>query len=156
MVRSIPLSKLQAALDRAAKYRRQQSAGLANEFSLQQDIIAVPVPPPLHLNDDGWAKAGVIADPYAPPGYLTVWWKPETDQLRVEKPIPLKDPERPQFLGDPLYRTPTVSSRSAHRPFTAVAGYIYLYQGQRYSPEEAEEITAQLGTLDGWSWIQEK
>jgi hypothetical protein len=152
-MQSFPLSKLADVCERAARFHRLQVSDRSTPFLLEQEVYGLPNTAPRSMRPDGWVKVGVVIDGLENL-YLDVWWNPETDRIKLQKPSKpiIKEPTPPALLGDPLYPTPQVSSKALRRPFTARPGYIYLFQGQAYSAEEAEVLTAKLGSTDGWTW----
>lgn len=83
MTTHVPLATIMDAGERAARYRRHLAAGRDHPFVLEQDIIFAPVPGPIVIHPDGWARIGTVADS---PWYLAVWWHRATNRVQVERP----------------------------------------------------------------------
>jgi hypothetical protein len=118
------------------------------------DHTTVPLAPLIRVQPSVWAKAGTINDGIGDQ-ILELWWKPDSDQVRVQKPKVYVPPSPPCIVGDPLYQTDSVFTAAANHPFTAQAGYIYCFEEKEYSAKQAEELTARLGTIKGWTWRKE-
>jgi hypothetical protein len=153
---SVDRSKLEEVCERAAKYHRSQMADRATPLELTYEITGVPTRSPVTIQPDGWARVGVVRDAVEL-WDLAVYWNPETDKVKLEAPRPREDSTPvPQLVGDPLYPTNPVSSKAMTRPFTALAGFIYSFNGMDYTAEETEFLTAELGSIGGWTWRPEE
>ncbi len=153
--RTVPRSQLDEVCERAARFHRMQVADRETPLELEYSVVGRPDYRPITVGPDGWARVGVVHDAVEF-WDLAVYWNPETDRIKLQKPAPREyDDPVPSISGDPLYKTNPVSSKALTRPFTARPGYIYTYQGQDYSANEAERTTAELGSIDGWTWRRE-
>ncbi len=144
------MARVLAALDRAARYRRSLvNDQRVNPASLVNEITAVPGRLDLHLDREGWAEIGSVVDGLVGCRALAVWWHPDTDRVRVERPpesVP-QSPARALYPSRPMGGTDHIPP-----PFVALPGYIFTYQGNDYTPAEAERLTAEQGSIDGWTW----
>jgi hypothetical protein len=148
-------SKLDEVCERAARFHRMQMADRETPLELEYSVTGRPEYHSITVASDGWAKVGVVHDAVEL-WDLAVYWHPETDRIKLQKPRPREfEDETPSITGDPLYPTNPVSSKALIRPFTARPGYIYTYEGQDYTADEAEIRTAELGSLEGWRWRRE-
>ncbi len=149
----VPVSTILAALERAAQYRRSLVTDpRVNKRSLQTEITAHRGRPVLHVDRDGSAEIGSVVDGRVGCRPLAVWWNPATDRVRVERP---PTPDQPALPSHALYRTHSPMGGAAHsptRPFVALPGFVFTFEGRDYGPDDAERLTAALGTLDGWTW----
>lgn len=149
---TVPRSKLNEVRERAARFHRMQVADRETLLELEYSVTGRPEHRPITIAPDGWTKVGVVHDAVEL-WDLAVYWNPETDRIKLEKPrLREFDDPRPSLSGDPLYTTNPVSSKALTRPFTARPGYTYTYEGQDYTADETELLTAELGSLDGWTW----
>lgn len=147
----LSMARVLAALDRAARYRRS----LVNDqrvspASLVHEITAVPGRPWLRLYHEGWAEIGSIVDGVVGCRPLAVRWHPATDGVRVERPPAPKvvAPARALYAS----HSPMGGTHTKPQPFIALPGFIFTYQGIDYPPEEAERLTAEHGSIEGWTW----
>lgn len=151
----VPLSRILAALERAARYRRSLANGPGvNAVTLQNDIVPIRGRPVLHVNRDGWAEIGTVSDRFAGCLPLAVWWHPATDRVQVERPPAPKPPPVPTQA---LYRSHPAMGGTASTPppFIALPGFVFTFAGRDYSPAEAERLAAEQGCMDGWTWRRE-
>jgi hypothetical protein len=155
-VEGISNTKLTEVCERAAKYHRLQMADRATPLELTYEITGVPTRSPVTIQPDGWARVGVVRDAVEL-WDLAVYWNPETDKIKLEKPPQeaVPGPPAPSLAGPPLYRTVQGSPASASRPFVALPGWIYVYRGREYAAAEAEQRVTELGSLEGWTWRPE-
>lgn len=149
----VPLSRIDAALERAARYRRFLATGpRVNAVTLQNDVMALRGRPVLHVNREGWAEIGTVSDAFAGGLPLAVWWHPTTDQVKVERP---PEPGPPPVPTQALYRSyrPMGGANSpVPPPFIALRGFIFTFAGRDYTPAEAVRLTAERGSMDDWTW----
>ncbi len=83
---TIPIIKLHELLRRALKMRRDRITDpLVNPIDLALMISYGFCPRPYRLQPDGWVKIGIVTDAFANAA-LGVWWEPETDRVRIERP----------------------------------------------------------------------
>lgn len=148
---NVSLSHVLNALDRAARYRRSLATGTGvNPVTLVNDIIGIPAPSPIRVDPDGWASVGTVSDGFAG-AVLAVRWHVETDRVRVERP-PVS--VSPASLARPLYaaHSPMGGAHSSPTPFIALSGFVFTFEGIDYDRVAAERLTAERGSLDGWTW----
>lgn len=151
MSSEIPVSKLTEVCERAARFHRMQVADRSTPFLLEQEVYVLPNTT-IVVGADVWAKVGTVVDG-VDNLYLAVWWHPADDKVRLENPPKREFPDlEPTVTSPPLYRTNPTSSKALDRPFTALPGYVYCYGGREYDADKAEEMTAQLGTIERWTW----
>ncbi len=148
----IPMSRILAALDRAARYRRSLAAdGHAHPVALANAIAAIPGRPEVRLDREGWAPIGSVVDGIVGCRALAVWWQPATDRVRVERPPDVgrsSGPARALYASHP----PMGGTSSMPTPFIALPGYVFTFAGVDYTPSEAERLTAEQGSMEGWTW----
>lgn len=155
MPNDYPRAQILAALDRAARYRRSLARDAnprAHPVMLANEITGTPGRPVIHLDRDGWAEIGSVSDGIVGGLPLAVFWHPVTDRVRVERP-----PDRTPSLGPShaLYASsrPMGGSNSpTPPPFIALPGFIFTFEGRDYTREETERLTAERGSLEGWTW----
>jgi hypothetical protein len=58
-------------------------------------------------------------------------------------------------MGPPLYRASPNDPQLDKRPFVALPGYIYTYDGVDYDHDAAMWLTAEQGSIAGWRWRKE-
>ena len=148
----ISMARVLAALDRAARYRRSLAAdGDANPVALANAITAIPGRPEVRLDREGWAPIGSVVDGIVGCRALAVWWQPATDRVRVERP---PDVARPSGPARALYAShpPMGGTSSMPTPFIALPGYVFTFAGVDYTPADAERLTAERGSMEGWTW----
>jgi hypothetical protein len=96
---------------------------------------------------DGWLRAGGVADDVEA-AILTVYWHPDTDRVKIDRPPDPNAISTPIPVGRP---GPTVSL-GVRRAYRASPGYRYFLDGVEHSPEEAERIVQERDSLAGWTW----
>ena len=83
---TIPIVKLHELLRPAVQYRRARITDpLINSLDLNLMIFYGITPNPFRLDPDGWVKIGIVTDHFENAD-LGVWWNPETDRVRIERP----------------------------------------------------------------------
>lgn len=148
----LPLADVRAVLRRAQHFRASHWLELDNRFVIEAGILVAVGDSPLPMRmPSGWIEVGRVADSWAGPDWLAVHWHEASDRLRVQTPRPWcskpeVDPPPPLFL--------TNAGGVSSEPLIARAhqGYRYWYEGQEYSPAEAERLVLQLGSVEGWTW----
>lgn len=147
---TVSRSKLDEVCEPAARFHRMQVADRETPLELEYAVTGQLHPGPITVAPDGWARVGVVHGA-AELWDLAVYWHPESDRIKLQKPT-LREFEEPtpSLTGDSLHTTNPVSSKALIRPFTARPGYIYTHGGQDYAANKAE-----LGSLDGWTWRRE-
>ena len=86
---TIPIIKLHELLRPAVRYRRAFITDpLINPLDLKALIYYGITPRPYHLDPHGWVKIGIVTDYFAN-AFLGVWWEPDTDRVRIERPSEL-------------------------------------------------------------------
>lgn len=150
----VPVSAILHALDRAARFRRSQVTDpRATPVQLVNDVTPIPGQFPIRLDPDGWATIGSVVDGFAG-AVLVVRWQVETDRVRVEHPPEYEPPALPARALYPAH-SPMGSAASTPKPFVALPGFVFTFEGIDHDQVAAERLTAERGSLDGWSWRPE-
>ncbi len=149
---AIEADRILSALERAAQYRRHLARGEEHPETLKGLIFGqLLANEPIRLHVNGWMRIGIVIDPFVPPVPLAVWWHPDSDRVRVERPEPFPDlpePRRPV----PLQIVAPGATLRLGQTVIAQPGYVYTYGGVDYGPEEAESKAQSLGSIEGWTW----
>jgi hypothetical protein len=87
-------------------------------------------------------------DGFAGNAILAVWWRPETNQVRVERP-PVYVPPPPSV---PAMRYVNTKWGMDSNPIVTQPGFIYTYQGVDYDDDAAARLAIKQGSIDGWTW----
>ena len=135
------------ALERAARYRRMQAPPeWQGRRNLDEVISWQHRWQPVALAD-GWWEIGAVHDTLTPFGEpLDVFWHPQTDAVKVQRPRPVPPPPPPPVPPPPLRQTVNA--------WYAEPGFVYAYQGRDYTPEQAAALASRTG-VGGWTWRRE-
>lgn len=149
----VPLSRVLDALERAARHRRSLATGPGvNAVTLANDIIGVPAPSPIRVNRHGWANVGTVCDGFAGACILAVWWHRETDRVKIERPREYVPPPPPSRALYPTRPPMGGTNHTSFPPFIALPGFVFTFEGADYTPEATERLTAEQGSIAGWTW----
>lgn len=151
---SVSSEKIREICERAARYRRQVVAGRVEPHVLEYEIISQSIHRQIVVGPNGLAEVGIVLDAWLNLR-LRVFWNPLTDEVKMERPPPERVfalPSSPAMVGDPLYPMNFQSPARYKRPYVAVEGFVYTFEGRDYSPRETEAMTARMGTIKGWTW----
>lgn len=138
-------------MQRAVRFRRQQSDGLDSPHVLDAEIFGT-LSGLSETDRPGWYRIGSVGDCFVCMHGLTVWWHPETDRVQIERPPVFAEPTRRQT--PPLRWDVAVKRPGYHHNAHAVAqpGYTYTYDGVDYDYKAAELMCTVQGGIDGWTW----
>ncbi len=144
---TLPLVQLFELCERAAQFRRAQVTNPhVSVVELRENITYSLPRRNLRVEADGWVQISFIADRYVGAD-LPIYWHPETDRVRVQRPPVIVS--REPYIPAPLQQ---VERFGVGQPFKAKPGYIYSYDGVDYDAAGAEWLTAENGSMDGWTW----
>lgn len=150
----LPKSDIEKVLERARRYRARQWRDVDLPELVLRDILVHVNPSPLVMTmPGGWIAVGAVGDAWAGPTWLRVLWHELSDRVRVESPPAPKELPEPPTLA-PLRIAMGTAADS--RQVVAMPGYVYRYQGRDYSPDEAERMVADLGSVEEWTWRRDR
>lgn len=144
---TITASHIDAVRARAVAYRYQAAiAAGAPAGNLAERIDIIPHHSPISIRGDGWCVVGMVHDSIVNQS-LRVLWHPETDRVRVGRPIaPAPEPERGSgmpALSFSLYGAPD---------YWADPDYRYFLDGREYTPADSVRIATERNSAAGWTW----
>lgn len=144
---SVLFEKIAAACERAARYRRHVAieAGVpAGNLAERIDVLpdrATPV-----LGSDDWYRVGTVHDGVVNQ-CLMVLWHPETDRVRVGRPVDsASEPKRGSGMPALSYNV------YGARDYRAAPNFRYFLDGREYTPAEALRIVKERDGVAGWTW----
>lgn len=144
---SFPFENVAAACERAACYRRQvaiDAGAPARNVAERIDVVADGAIRPDRA--DGWYRIGTVYDGVVNQE-LRVVWHPETDRVRVGRPVvPALEPKRRS--GMPALSFNVYGARD----YRADPNFRYFLNGREYTPAEALRIVRERDSVAGWTW----
>ena len=147
-IRDVALSDVVAALERAARCRREMAiAAGAPPGNIRERIDAIPHGTLRPVGTDGWLVIGIIHDATVSQ-QLQVHWHPASDRVKVQRPSDPNCTSTPAPVGRPGLTV----SLGVRREYRADPNYRYVLDSQEYTPAEAERIAAQRDSIAGWTW----
>ncbi len=147
-IRDVALSDVVAALERAARCRREMAiAAGAPPGNIRERIDAIPHGTLRPVGTDGWLVIGIIHDATVSQ-QLHVHWHPASDRVKVQRP---PDPDASP-TPVPVERPGLTVSLGVRRSYRAHRDFRYFLDGSEYTPEEAERIATERGNATGWTW----